>query len=61
MRRVSIPLVLAMLFLGAWNVQAQKVGRAEIRDAIHKLKSPNPEWMSLWPPFDTASKSKASS
>ena len=43
MRRVSIPLVLAMLFLGAWNVQAQKVGRAEIRDAIHKLKSPNPE------------------
>jgi len=43
MHRVSIPLVLVMLFLGAWSVQAQKVGRAEIRDAIHKLKSPNPE------------------
>lgn len=41
MRKVSIPLILGLLLI-AGNATAQ-IGRGEVRDAIHKLQSPNPE------------------
>jgi hypothetical protein len=41
MRKVSIPLILGLLLIAS-NAAAQ-IGRAEVRDAIHKLQSPNPE------------------
>ena len=41
MRKVSIPLILGLLLVAS-NAAAQ-IGRGEVRDAIHKLQSPNPE------------------
>lgn len=43
MRRLSTIIVLGIFLLASTGASAQKIGRAEIRDAIHKLKSPNPE------------------
>jgi len=41
--KILIPLALGVLMLNAWNVSAQKISRKEIKDAIRKLESPNPE------------------
>jgi hypothetical protein len=43
MRRLLIPLAVAALLTSAWCASAQKIGRREVRDAIHKLESPNPQ------------------
>jgi len=42
MRKLSIPLVVGALMLSAWTASAQ-IGKREIKDAIYKLQSPNPE------------------
>lgn len=42
MRKLSIPLVIGALLLSAWTASAQ-IGKREVKDAIYKLKSPNPE------------------
>lgn len=41
MRKVTVPLILGVL-LFATSAAAQ-IGRGDVRDAIHKLQSPNPE------------------
>ncbi len=43
MRRLSIPMVLGILMIISFGASAQGIDRAKVRDAIHKLKSPNPE------------------
>jgi hypothetical protein len=42
MRKLSIPLVIGAMMLSAWTASAQ-IGKREVKDAIYKLKSPNPE------------------
>jgi HEAT repeat protein len=42
MRKLTIPLVVGVLLLSAWTASAQ-IGKREVKDAIYKLKSPNPE------------------
>ncbi|MBW2277679.1 MAG: HEAT repeat domain-containing protein [Deltaproteobacteria bacterium] len=42
MRKLSIPLIIGALMLSAWSASAQ-IGKREVKDAIYKLQSPNPE------------------
>jgi HEAT repeat protein len=42
MRKLSIPLVIGVMLLAASTASAQ-IGKREVKDAIYKLRSPNPE------------------
>jgi len=43
MLRLSFSMLLGILLLAPQGSSAQQIGKTEVRDAIHKLKSPNPE------------------